>query len=152
MPHKKSSRNEREDDEENTSDEDSTSEDENESDEENGSDEKNGSDRDNNNDDDAGTMDNLFQELLREQSVHAYACIEDFDPIVEAYERKSGNHLAVICSKRSIYQHNMCKEHVKCSFEIIIGRRRGNGMFAVKQVVGKHCGERCNTRARDGQA
>ena len=45
----------------------------------------------------------------------------------------------------------MCKEHANCSFEFVIGRRRGNGMFAVKRVVAKHCGERRDTRARDGR-
>ena len=97
-------------------------------------------------------MDNLFQEILSEQTVQAYPCTEDFDPIAEAYERKSGNHIAFIRSERSVYQHYMCKEHVNCSFEFVIGRRRGDGMFAVKRVVAKQCGERRDTRARDGRA
>jgi hypothetical protein len=114
MPRKYASRNESEDDEEDTSDEDSTS------------DKENGIDEDNNNDDDAGTMDNLFEELLSKRSMHAYPCLEDFDPSVEAYERKSGNHLVapVTRSERSIvYRHYVCKEHVNCSFEFVIGRR-----------------------------
>jgi hypothetical protein len=129
---KKSSRNEH--DEETTSHKDSTSDDENESYQKSGSDDENGSDEgnddDDDDDDDAGTVDNVFEDLLSEQSVHhAYPCIEDFDPIVKAYKRKSGNHLAVICSERSIYRHYMRKEHVNCSFEVVIGRRRGHGMF-----------------------
>ena len=48
-----------------------------------------------NNDDDAGTVVNIFKELLSERSVHAYPCLEDFDPIVEMYERRSGNHMGI---------------------------------------------------------
>ena len=92
-PRKKSSRNESEEDEEDdTGDEDSTSDEE-----------ENASDEDDNNDDDAGTVDNLFEELLSKQSVHAYPCLEDFDLIVKMYERKSGNHLGITHSERSIY-------------------------------------------------
>ena len=90
-PLKKSSRNENEEDEDDTSDEDGTS------------DEENGSDEDDNNDDDAGTVDNLFKELLNKRSVHAYPCLEDFDPIVEMYKRKSGDHLVITLSERSAY-------------------------------------------------
>ena len=140
-PRKKSSRNESEEDEDDTSDEDSTSDEE-----------EYGSDEDNNNDGDAGTVDNLFEELLSKQSVHAYPCLEDFDPIVEMYERKSGNHLGITRSERSVYRPYVCKEHVNCCFEFVIGRHRGDGMFAVKQLVGRQCGERHDTRARDGRA
>ena len=148
---KKSSRNE--DDEETTT---SASDDQKESYEESGSDDddEEGSDEGNDDDDedkDEGTVDDIFENLLKEQTVHAYPCIEDFNPIVEAYERKSGNHLAVIRSERSIYRHYKCKEHVNCCFEFVIGRRRGDGMFAVKRIVGKHCGERRGALARGGR-
>jgi Ulp1 protease family, C-terminal catalytic domain len=135
---KKSSRNE--------ADEETTS---NGSDDEYKSDE--GSTDDDDEDEDAGTVDNIFTDLLKEQTVHAYPCMEDFNPIVEEYERKSGNHIAVVRSERSVYRHYKCKEHVNCCFEIIIGRRRGDGMFAVKKIVGKHSGERRGALARGGR-
>ena len=69
------------------------------------------------------------------------------------YECKSGNHLGITMSETSDgYQHYVCKEHVNCSFAIVIGRRRGDGMFSVKRLVARHCGERLNARARNGWA
>ena len=91
-PRKKSSKNnESEEDEDDTIDEDSST-----------SGEEYGSDEDKNNDDNAGTVDNLFKELLSERSVHAYPCLEDFDPIIEMYKRKSGYHLGITRSERSV--------------------------------------------------
>jgi hypothetical protein len=120
-----------------------------------GSDYENGSDEpltdDNDEDEDAGSVDNIFEDLLKEQTVYAYPCMDDFNHIIDECEGKSRNHLAIIRSERSIYRQYKCKEHVNCSFEVIIGRRRGDGMFAVKKLLGKHSGERRDTLARGGR-
>lgn len=45
----------------------------------------------------------------------------------------------------------VCKEHVDCTFQIFVGRRRVDGMFLVKRVVDKHTGDRRQARAVDGR-
>ena len=52
------------------------------------------------NDDDTATIDKLFEDLLKEQNVDAFPCLEDIDPIVNLYKKKSGNHLSI--ARRSL--------------------------------------------------
>ena len=103
------------------------------------------------NDDDTGTVDKLFEDLLKERNNDAFACLEDIDPIVDLYEKKSGNHLSIARSLKHSYRQYVCKEHVKCTFQIFVGRRRGDGMFSVKRIDARHSRERRDARTRDGR-
>ena len=101
------------------------------------------------NGDDTGTVDNLFDDLLKESNV--FASLEDIDPLVALYEKKSGNHLCIARSLKNSYRQYVCKEHVNCTFQVFVGRRRGDGMFSVKRLDRKHSGERRDARAKDGR-
>ena len=98
------------------------------------------------NDDDTGTVDKLFEDLLKERNGDAFLSLEDIDPIIDLYEKISGNHL----SKHSFRQY-VCKEHVNCTFQIFVGRHRGDGMFSLKRIDARHSEEPRDARARDGQ-
>ena len=55
-------------------------------------------------DDGTGTVDKLFEDLLKERNVDAFPCLEDIDPIVDLYEKKSGNHLCIARSLKHSYR------------------------------------------------
>ena len=40
---------------------------------------------------------------------------------------------------------------MKCTFQVFVGKRRGDGMFSVKRIEARHSGERRDARARDGR-
>ena len=101
--------------------------------------------------DGTGTVDKLFQDLLTERNIDAFACLEDIDPIVDLYQKKLGNHLSIARSlKNSYLVQYVCKEHLDCTFQVFVGRYRGDGMFSVKRIDARHSGEGCNARAPDG--
>ena len=72
------------------------------------------------------------------------------DPFIEEYEKKSGKCLSVLRSLRNVYRHYVCKEHIDCTFQILIGRRRGDGLFTIKRIEHRHSGDQRSARARDG--
>jgi hypothetical protein len=97
------------------------------------------------------TDDKIFQEILNERKIDMFATLEDIDPLIEEYERKSGNHLSIKRSLRNSFRLYVCKEHVHCTFQIFVGKRRGDGMFLVKRVIANHTRDRRQPRACDGR-
>jgi hypothetical protein len=95
--------------------------------------------------------DHVFEEILKERQVEVFNTLEDVDPFIEEYENKSGNRLSVLRSLRNVYRHYVCKEHIDCTFQILIGKRRGDGLYSVKRIRHSHSGDRCSARARDGR-
>ena len=99
----------------------------------------------------SGMCDNLFEEILSEQKIDAFGALEDIDPLIEEYERKSGNQLTIKRSESNSFCLYVCREHIECTFQIFVGKRRDDGMFLVKRVVGEHSGDRRPARAADGR-
>jgi hypothetical protein len=95
--------------------------------------------------------DTVFQDILRELNIVEFPTLDDVGPVVEAYEKKSGNRLSIRRSLIGEFRLYVCKEHVNCTFQIYIGRRRLDGAYVVKRNITNHTVERCEPRARDGR-
>ena len=76
--------------------------------------------------------DTSFQDIMRQQNIVEFPTLDDVSPVVEAYEKKSGNRLAIRRSLVGEYRLYICKEHVNCTFQIYIGRRQLNGAYVVR--------------------
>ncbi|KAI2492021.1 hypothetical protein MHU86_22546 [Fragilaria crotonensis] len=70
-------------------------------------------------------------------------------PFIEEYEEKS-NQLSIKRGERT-FRLYVCKEHIDCTFQIFVGRRRGDGMYLVKRVISEHSSVRRQPRALDGR-
>jgi hypothetical protein len=88
-----------------------------------------------------GVCDTPFQEILKGQKIDAFGALEDLDPLIEEYERKSGNQLSIKRGELNSF----------CTFQIFVGRQRGDRMFLVKRVVADHGCVRRQPRAFDGR-
>ena len=95
--------------------------------------------------------DHVFEEILKERQVEVFNTLDDVEPFIEEYENISGNRLSVLRSLRNVYRHYVCKEHLNCTFQILIGKRRGDGLYTVKRIQNSHSGERRSARASDGR-
>jgi hypothetical protein len=62
-------------------------------------------------------------------NVEGFATLEDASPIVEAYEVRFGNNLAIKRSKHDKCRQYRCREHIDCPFQILLSKRRSDGMF-----------------------
>ncbi len=67
-----------------------------------------------------------FQGIMRQQNIVEFPTLDDVSPVIEVWEKKSGNWLAIRRSLVVEYCLYLCKEHVNCTFQIYIGRRRLN--------------------------
>ena len=83
--------------------------------------------------------------------MECFATLEDATPFVEAYEVRSGNHLRVQRSLTDKFKQYQCREHVDCPFQILISRRKSDGMFGVSKIKAKHSDARRPARAADGR-
>ena len=95
--------------------------------------------------------DTVFQDILRELNIVEFPTLDDVGPVVEAYEKKSGNRLSIRRSLIGEFRLYVCKEHVNCTVQMYIGRRRLDGAYGVKRNITNHTVERCEPRARDGR-
>ena len=84
--------------------------------------------------------DHVFEEILKERQVEVFNTLDDVEPFIEEYENISGNRLSVLRSLRNVYRHYVCKEHLNCTFQILIGKRRGDGLYTVKRIQNSHSG------------
>lgn len=98
-----------------------------------------------------GVCDTLFQEILNERKIDSFVALEDVDPFIEEYEEKSGNQLSIKRGERNSFRLYVCKEHIDCTFQIFVGRQRGDGMYLVKRVISEHSSVRRQPRALDGR-
>ncbi|KAI2496808.1 hypothetical protein MHU86_13072 [Fragilaria crotonensis] len=90
-------------------------------------------------------------EILNERKIDSFVALEDVDPFIEEYEEKSGNQLSIKRGERNSFRLYVCKEHIDCTFQIFVGRRRGDGMYLVKRVISEHSSVRRQPRALDGR-
>ena len=95
--------------------------------------------------------DTVFQDILRQRNIEEFSSLDDVGPVIEAYEKKSGNRLAIRRSLFGEFRLYVCKEHVDCTYQIYIGRRRLDGLYILKRNTTYHTVERCEPRARDGR-
>ena len=75
---------------------------------------------------------------MKDVGVECFATLEDAMPCIEEYEKRSGNHLRVERSLKNQFKQYQCREHVNCRFQILISKRRSDGMFGVLRVNGMH--------------
>jgi hypothetical protein len=92
----------------------------------------------------------LFYKVMKEMNVEGFAILEDASPIVEAYEVRSGNSLAIKRSKHDKLRQYRCREHIDCPFQILLSKRRSDGMFCVSRMKCRHAEMRRPTRAAVG--
>jgi hypothetical protein len=71
-----------------------------------------------------------------------YYDLDNVGPVIEAYEKKSGNRLSIEHSLIGDFCLYFCKEHVNCTFQIHIGRHRLDGAYVVKRNITYHTVER----------
>jgi hypothetical protein len=95
--------------------------------------------------------DTLFYKVMKEMNKEGFATLEDASPIVEAYEVRSGNSLAIKRSKHDKFRQYRCREHIDCPFQILLSKRRSDGMFCVSRMKCRHAEMRRPTRAADGR-
>ncbi len=75
--------------------------------------------------------------------------MDDVGPVIEAFEKKSGNRLSIRRSLIGEFCLYDCKERVNCTFQIYIGRRQFDGAYSVKRNITYHTVEGCEPRAHD---
>ncbi len=68
--------------------------------------------------------------------------LDNVGPVIEAYEKQSGNRLSIGHSLIGEFCLYVCKEHVNCTFQIHIGRHRLVGAYVVKRNTTYHIVER----------
>ncbi len=91
--------------------------------------------------DDALVDNCVWDSLLKELNVQFFfGTLKDVVPIIDKYQKRSGNHVAVCRSQRARFRLYKCVEHKNCTFRVhIVGRRRLDGRFVIKkQSVMKH--------------
>ncbi len=95
--------------------------------------------------------DTVFQDILCQLNIVESPILDDFGPVIEAYEKKSGNWLSIQRSLIGEFCLYVCKEHVNCTFQLYIWRRQLEGPYVVKQNITYHNVEQCEPRAHDGR-
>ena len=88
----------------------------------------------------ACTPDTVLTSLLKDMGVEFFSCLEDIDPVIDAYEAKTGFRLCIRRSVHGRYRWYRCRAHINCPFEIRIGKRRSDGMFFVRLTVNYYHG------------
>ncbi len=95
--------------------------------------------------------DAVFQDILCQLNLIEFPFLDDVGPVIEAYEKKSGNRLSIWHSVIGEFCLYVCKEHVNCTFQIYIERRQLDGTYVVKRKITNHTVEQCKPCARDGR-
>jgi Ulp1 protease family, C-terminal catalytic domain len=89
--------------------------------------------------DDIFVEDSVWGSLLKELNIQSFASLDDVTPVINDYQKRSGNHLAVCNSERDRFRLYRCVEHLNCTFRVHIGRRRLDGRYVIKkQSVMRH--------------
>ena len=95
--------------------------------------------------------DSMFLTIMKEQNVHCFATLGDVTPIIEAYELRSGNRMAIKRSVNGKFRVYECREHLDCHFQICFSRRQFDGMYGVSTIYKTHSDLRRPPRAADGR-
>jgi hypothetical protein len=92
------------------------------------------------NDDSVSTMtgDTTFYDVMREAELQCFPTLEAVNPVVEAYEARTGNYLRIKRSINDKFRVYECREHLECPFQIRISRRKSDGAFVVSKMKTKH--------------
>ena len=77
--------------------------------------------------------------------------MEAVNPIVEAYESRTGNALRIIRSINDQFRVYECREHVGCPFQTRISRPKFDGNFVVSKMKTQHSDVRRDPKAKDGR-
>jgi len=89
--------------------------------------------------DDSFVEDSVWDSLLKELNIQSFGSLDDVTPVINDYQKRSGNHLAVCNSERDRFRLYRCVEHLNCTFRVHIGRRRFDGRYVIKkQSVMRH--------------
>ena len=99
----------------------------------------------------AMTGDTTFYDVMREADLQCFPTLEAVNPIVEAYEARTGNYLRIKRSINNKFRVYECREHLECPFRILISRRRSDGAFVVSRMKTKHSDVRREAMAKDGR-
>ena len=99
----------------------------------------------------AMTGDTSFYDVMREAELQCFPTLEAVNPIVEAYEARTGNYLRIKRSINDKFRVYECREHLECPFQIRISRRRSDGAFVVSKMKTKHSDVRREAMAKDGR-
>ena len=95
--------------------------------------------------------DTTFYDLMKEAKLQCFPTLEAVNPIVEAYEVRTGNYLRIKRSINDKFRVYECREHLGCPFQIRISRRRADGSFVVSKMKTKHSDVRRPAKAKDGR-
>jgi len=84
--------------------------------------------------------DNIFSDVLKGHGgINAqFVDLNDIEPLIEEYEARTGNGLAILRSKQNKFRLYHCVAHKNCPFELYFGRTRGNGTFTLKRYDKLH--------------
>jgi hypothetical protein len=83
---------------------------------------------------DAELEDTAFEAIMKEFKMESFATLDEVEPLIDTYQSKTGNRLAIRRSERDKYRVYQCVEHVECCFKIQVGRRRSDGLYCVKKA------------------
>ena len=96
--------------------------------------------------------DYVWDSLLKELNVQSFGALDDVAPIIDKYQKQSGNHVAVCRSNRDRFRLYKCVEHVNCTFRVHVGRRRLDGRYVIKkQSVMRHTNVRRPSKDKNGR-
>jgi hypothetical protein len=97
------------------------------------------------------STDRRLYDILNDANVECFSTLEEAIPFIEQYEIRSGNHLRVQRSMSNKFKQFQCMEHLNCPFQVLISKRRSDGMFCVSKIKGIHSEVRRPARAADGR-
>jgi hypothetical protein len=97
------------------------------------------------------STDRRLYDILNDANVECFSTLEEALPFIEQYEIRSGNHLRVQRSMYNKFKQFQCMEHMNCPFQVLISKRRSDGMFCVSKIKGIHSEVRRPARAADGR-
>ena len=95
--------------------------------------------------------DTMFYDVMHEANLECFPTLEAVNPIVEAYESRTGNALWIIRSINDQFRVYECREHVGCPFQIRISRRKFDGNFVVSKMKTQHSDVLRDPKAKDGR-
>ena len=95
--------------------------------------------------------DTIFYDVMNEAKLECFPTLEAVNPIVEAYEARTGNYLRIKRSINKQFRVYECREHLECPFQIRISRRRVDGSYVVSKMKTHHSDVRRDPKAKDGR-
>jgi len=102
-------------------------------------------------------VDMRFEEVLQQKGINkqdhfGYQYLDEWNECINLYEQETGNSLAIVKSKKSVYREYRCMTHIDCSFMVRFGKQRNQNRYIMKKFNYQHKGRLRAPLAIDGRS